>query len=96
MSEVIDSKGCIKALLPDTEVIVNAKGLIDVATEVERLKGKLQKTDKEFNVFNNKLSNEGFLQKALPEVIEKDKASFEELKKVRSEIEAAINILKDL
>ena len=61
------------------EVYCKLAGLVDFDAERARLEKEREKLQKDAAKVEKKLSNPGFLAKAAPEVIEKDKAKFEEL-----------------
>lgn len=56
-----------------TEVFVVLKDVLDFEGELNRLQKELSKLEKEFGVTHRKLSNEDFLRKAPPDVIEKER-----------------------
>jgi valyl-tRNA synthetase len=62
----------------DIEVLVPLAGLIDVAAEEARLGKEIAKVEKDVELFSKKLSNEAFVAKAPPEVLEKDRAKLAE------------------
>jgi valyl-tRNA synthetase len=68
----------------DVHVVYEKK--IDVAAECERLKKELEKIEKEIANGQRQLSNEQFLSKAPPKVVEGLKARSEELKVLREKI----------
>ncbi|MBE8398080.1 valine--tRNA ligase, partial [Leptospira borgpetersenii serovar Hardjo-bovis] len=55
------------------EIVLPLEGLIDVAKEKARLEKELQKSELEKEKLEIKLSNPGFLSKAAPEVVEKER-----------------------
>ncbi len=65
------------AAVKDLEIYLPLKGLIDLDKELARLQKELAETEKDLAKIQGKLNNEGFLAKAPPEVIakEKDKAA---------------------
>ncbi len=62
-----------KTLAGKVEVYVLLKGVVDFAGESKRIEKELAKLEKEFSITQKKLSNEDYLQKAPPEVIEKER-----------------------
>ncbi|MBF7684369.1 valine--tRNA ligase [Acinetobacter sp. B10A] len=68
-------------------VFVPMKGLIDPKAELARLQKDLDKIQKQHDQIANKLSNEGFVKKAPPAVVDGEKAKLiefvEQLKKVQ-------------
>jgi valyl-tRNA synthetase len=79
-SVVLLSRGADKpenamtAVVSGIEVYLPLKGLIDVEKETGRLNKELAVLDKEIARIVSKLSNDGFIAKAPPEVIEKERA----------------------
>jgi valyl-tRNA synthetase len=63
----------------DIEVFVPLEGLVDITAERDRAKRELDRISVDLDRLTKKLSNEGFLAKAAPEVIEKDRAKATEL-----------------
>ncbi len=57
----------------DVEILVPLAGLIDLEEEEKRLQKEIAKVDKDVTMFEKKLSNEAFVAKAPPEVLEKDR-----------------------
>ncbi len=76
-------KGAIQFVVDEATVVLPIAGLIDVAQEQARLKKEIAKTDAEIGKVVSKLSNEAFVAKAPPEIIEENRerqASFETAK----------------
>ena len=78
-AEVSKPKGSAASLVNGCEVYVELEGLVDFESEVARLNKELSKQEKEAEKASKRLSNPGFLAKAAPEIVEKDKAKLEEL-----------------
>ncbi|MGQ2872328.1 valine--tRNA ligase, partial [Leptospira santarosai] len=55
------------------EIILPLEGLIDVEKEKARLKKELQKSEIEKEKLEAKLANPGFLSKAAPDIVEKER-----------------------
>lgn len=66
-------------LADDVEVYAILSGLVDFAAERARLEKELGKLEKDRVKFDKKLSNPGFLSKAAPEVVEKDRAKLADI-----------------
>ncbi|WP_342244114.1 valine--tRNA ligase [Pseudomonas sp. OTU5201] len=66
------------ALVGDMQVLVPMAGLIDKDAELARLDKEIQRLDGEVKRVGGKLGNEGFVAKAPPEVIEKERAKLAE------------------
>jgi valyl-tRNA synthetase len=56
----------------EVEILLPLAGLIDLDEEQKRLEKEIAKVEKDVVMFSKKLSNESFLAKAPPEVLEKD------------------------
>ena len=61
------------------EIFVALGGLVDPAAEAKRLRKELEKAEKDLSSVSRILSNEGFVAKAAPAVIEKKRAQQAEL-----------------
>ena len=66
-------------LVDGAEVFVALAGLVDFAAERARIEKEIATLEKDHAKFSKKLSNPGFLSKAKPEIIEKDKAKLADL-----------------
>ncbi|HTN53472.1 MAG TPA: class I tRNA ligase family protein, partial [Anaeromyxobacter sp.] len=73
---------------PGFEVRVPLAGVIDLAAETARADKEIAKVDQELAGIERKLANPSFVQKAPPEVVEKDRARAEELREKRGKLEA--------
>ncbi len=65
---------------PGFEVRVPLAGVIDLAAETARVDKELAKVDQDLAGIERKLQNPSFVQKAPPEVVEKDRARADELR----------------
>ena len=72
-------EGSSVSLAGGLEIYTVLAGLVDFAAERKRLENEREKVAKDAAKLEKKLSNEGFLAKAAPEIIAKDRAHFEEL-----------------
>ncbi len=81
-SDVTKPQSSSISVTSDLEIYVDLTDLVDMEAEIARLKKKLADAQKDFAKLDKKLSNEGFLSKAAPEIIEKDKAKHSELKDI--------------
>jgi valyl-tRNA synthetase len=60
-------------VLDQMDLIVPLEGVVDFEEEKKRIQKELKKIEKDLIVLNKKLSNQNFVDKAPPEVIEKDR-----------------------
>lgn len=75
------------------EVYVVLAGVVDIQAERERLQKEYEKVSADQQKLTKKLSNEGFLAKAAPEIIEKDRAKHAELTESLERIQAQLEEL---
>jgi len=87
--------GAATAIKGSFEVYVNLQGVLNIASEIDRLKREKAKVDTTLVALNRKLFNEDFLQKAPKDIIEKEKAKHEELMRMRDKITDSIKMLKE-
>jgi valyl-tRNA synthetase len=71
------------------------KGVLNIAVEIDRLNKDKTKSDTALLSIGKKLFNEDFLQKAPQEIIDKEKAKYEELMTIRDKITESIKILRE-
>lgn len=72
------------------EIFVVLSGLVDFEAERKRLGKDIAKLEKEQTKFSKKLSNPGFLSKAAPEVIEKDRAHLADVEEQLAQMRAQL------
>jgi valyl-tRNA synthetase len=95
-SEVGRPKGSAVSVQGLMEIYIPMEGLLDVQAELARLKKEIAKIEGSLDQVHRKLRNGDFVDNAPAEVIEKEKAKFEELKGKRGKIEENINILTSI
>ncbi len=83
------------AIIGDVEVFVPLSGLVDIEKERERLGKELELIARESEKVGKKLSNEGFLSKAPPEVVEKEQDKQRRFEERRQKIAAQVALLAD-
>ncbi|BDQ65252.1 valine--tRNA ligase [Shewanella xiamenensis] len=66
-------------LIGEMELLIPMAGLVDVAAEMARIDKQLEKLTQEIARIEGKLSNEGFVAKAPPAVIDKERAKMADL-----------------
>ncbi|MBP6941776.1 MAG: valine--tRNA ligase [Syntrophorhabdaceae bacterium] len=78
------------------EVFVPIEGLIDVQKELGRIEKELAKIHEDSEKISAKLNNSAFREKAPPEVIAKNEASFNELQEKREKLVASKKMLESI
>ncbi len=86
----------VVAISSEAEAYIDIAGTIDVEKEIERQMKLLKETEKYIQVSEKKLSNENFVKKAPPQVVEKEKKHYQELKEKAEKIQKAIESLKEI
>ncbi len=89
-------KGSVQVVLDEATIVLPMSGIIDVAAERARLEKEVGKLTPEITKYEKKLSNQGFLAKAPPEVVAEQTERLEGLKSERSKVEDALKRLADL
>jgi valyl-tRNA synthetase len=77
------------------ELFVPLEGLVDIAAERERVKKELARVEADLAKAAKKLSNEGFLSKAAPEIVEKERAKQGELADAEQRLASQLAELAD-
>lgn len=85
--------GAVVNIVGALEIYTDVAGLVDLAEERKKLERELEKQQKDFEKLDKKLSNEGFLAKAAPEIIEKDTQRRNELAEQIEKITAQLTQL---
>lgn len=74
----------------EVEILLPLAGLIDLDEERRRLEKEIAKVEKDVGLFSKKLSNESFLAKAPPEVLEKDRAKLADAREKLDILESSL------
>ena len=75
------NQGYATATVGDLTLFIPLAGLVDQAAENERLAKQLQKIQLEHEKLSQKLSNQGFVDRAPPTIVSQEQARLEELQK---------------
>jgi len=78
----------------DVEIYLSVEGHVDVEKLTESYERKKEKLLAELERVNKKLSNEGFVRKAPPEVVEKEKRIKKELEESLHKVDRILGVLK--
>ncbi|HIJ83667.1 MAG TPA: class I tRNA ligase family protein [Magnetococcales bacterium] len=83
-------------VLEDLRLFIPLSGLLDVEAEVLRLRKGLEKLEKELGTVEKKLTNPSFIERAKPEVVEKERAKEAELKEKQFGLKEALRRLEKM
>ncbi|WP_225071502.1 valine--tRNA ligase [Desulfuromonas sp. CSMB_57] len=75
----------------EVEILLPLAGLIDLDEERKRLQKEIGKVEKDVALFSKKLSNEDFVAKAPPAVLEKDRAKLVEAQEKLAILQESLN-----
>ncbi|HBT20387.1 MAG TPA: valine--tRNA ligase [Peptococcaceae bacterium] len=82
------------AVVSGAEIYVPLEGIIDFEVEIRRIEKELSEISQELKKTDKKLSNEGFLKKAPPQVVEKEKNKKLELEQKKTALEERLKMLR--
>ena len=77
------------------ELFILLEGLVDFEAEKARISKEIGKAEENLAKLQRKLSNEGFLAKAAPEIIEKDRANAAEIEETVSTLKTQLDEIGD-
>ena len=75
-----EPKGVATGVVASMRIFVFLEGVVDISAEKERLKKEMAKIEKDLKMVSKKLANQDFLQKAAPQIIEKEELKFKGLR----------------
>ncbi|MFO1419127.1 MAG: valine--tRNA ligase [Methylotetracoccus sp.] len=78
------------ALVGDMKVLIPLKGLIDKDAELSRLEKEIARVTKELPRLEQKLGDASFLEKAPPQVVDKERTRLAEMRASLAELEAQV------
>jgi valyl-tRNA synthetase len=87
-------EGAIQDVLDEATLVMPLAGVIDVAAERDRLAKEIKKLESEIVKFEKKLSNEQFLAKAPPEVVEEQKERLADAVQAKEKLAEALGRLE--
>ncbi len=83
-------KETASSLVKGGTLYIPLAGFIDFTDEIKRLEKEIAKLQKDFDLCDKKLNNPNFLEKAQPEVVEKEKAKHTELSENLTHLKARL------
>jgi len=86
-------KASAQVVVGEATAILPLEGIIDVAAEKQRLAKEIKKQDGEVKKLSGKLSNQGFLAKAPPEVVEEQRERLADAEATVGKLTAALALL---
>jgi len=90
------AKGSAVSVKEGMEIYIPIEGLLDINSEVLRLKKEIDKIDEDMTFFNKKFLNEDFLKNAPKDIVQKERARFNDLINKKEKIEENIKMLKQI
>ncbi len=91
---VVKPKVSASSILSGAEVIVPLEGLMDFGEEKKRVEKELKKVEKEIIFLSKKLSNPNFVDRAPPDVIEKDRQKHEDLSEKQTKLQVHLKTIE--
>ncbi len=82
-------------VLQGMEIYIPLEGLMDFSDEKKRIEKELKKIEKDIIFINKKLSNEDFVKKAPPEVIEKDQLRLDTLSDKQAKLQLNLKTVEE-
>lgn len=92
--EIGDTSKTAKAVIGGIEIYVPLSDLIDIDKEVARLEGELKDIGEKLKGSEKKLANEGFVTKASPDVVAKERQKAEDLADQRLKLMSQLKMFK--
>jgi valyl-tRNA synthetase len=91
---VVKPKVAASSVLDGMDLIVPLEGMMDFAEERSRIEKELKKIEKDLLFLDKKLSNQNFVKKAPPEIIEKDKERKQTLSEKQMKLKAHLQTIE--
>ncbi|HXH61842.1 MAG TPA: valine--tRNA ligase [Fimbriimonadaceae bacterium] len=85
----------ISMACPGIELHLPTSGLIDEASEVERIDGLIAKASEELKKVESRLANKNFVERAKPEIVAKERQTAEEQRDVLAKLQARRKLFAD-
>ena len=82
------------AMVKGGTIYISLAGLVDFSDEIKRLEKEIGKVQKDFELCDRKLSNSSFIDKAKPEVIEKEKEKHAEFSDILAHLKNRLSEIK--
>lgn len=89
-------KGSAVSVKEGMEIYIPIGGLLDISSEVLRLRKDMAKIDEAMVFLNKKLLNEDFLKRAPKDIVQKEREKFNDFVNKKEKIEENIDLLKQI
>ena len=89
-------KGSAIAVMNEMDIYIPMEGLLDVEAEIARLQKEIAKVESSLVFINKKLQNGDYMNNAPKEVVEKERAKFDDLVQKEQKIEENLKLLRSI
>jgi valyl-tRNA synthetase len=89
-------KGSAIAVMNEMDIYIPMEGLLDVGAEIARLRKEIAKVESSLVFINKKLQNGDYMNNAPKEVVEKERAKFDDLVQKEQKIEENLKLLRSI
>lgn len=89
-------KGSAVSVKEGMEIYIPIEGLLDISSEVLRMRKEMAKINEAMSFLNKKLLNEDFLKNAPKDIIQKEREKFNDFVNKKEKIEENIDLLKQI
>ena len=86
----------VSCVIKGAEIFIPMEGLVEFDTEIERLKKEKENLKKEIERANKKLSNQGFLQKAPQDVVDKERHKQKDYQEMLQKVKQRLQMMTEL
>ncbi len=87
------SQNDISIVVPGMELYIPLEQLVDMEKEIERLRREIENLQKEILRGEGKLNNEGFVAKASPDVVEKERQKLEDNRNMLNKVQDRLSMM---
>jgi len=86
----------VSCVIKGAEIFIPMEGLVDLDTEIARLEKEKSNLKNEIERVNKKLSNQGFLEKAPKDIVEKEQQKQKDYQEMLQKVEQRLKMMADL
>ncbi|HTZ17686.1 MAG TPA: valine--tRNA ligase, partial [Dissulfurispiraceae bacterium] len=95
-SDVVRPRGSAVSVKDGMDIFIPMEGLLDVGAEIARLQKEIAKVQNSLLFINKKLRNDDFISNAPKDVVEKERAKFDDLVLKEQKIEENLKLLSSI